>query len=237
MKPNELLATATVPGSAEPLRLYHHDGAFTLRLGRVELMSSRVHGSEDLLAELALAPLGANASRVMVGGLGMGFTLARVLALVGPATTVDVVELVPEVVAWNAERIGACAGHPLRDPRVVVHVADVGAHLVAVTAPYDAILLDVDNGPDALARADNDALYDHRGLAAARRALRPSGVLAVWSSANDAAFVARFRAAGFHVETHAVRARGRKGPRRTIWVGTATAGPATDRRNATLPKR
>lgn len=219
MLPHELVATARVPGHSAELRCYRHDGAYAIWLDRVELMSTRVHGSEQMLAELALERLGPRpAPRVLVGGLGMGFTLARVLALVGADAVVDVVELVPAIVDWNRDLFGACAGHPLRDPRTHLIVDDVGAVVRAANGSYDAILLDVDNGPEGLSRPQNDQLYGERGMVELRRALREDGVLAVWSSADHPAFDRRVRRSGFVVEQHRVRARRTKGPRRTIWV-------------------
>ncbi|MBL8748957.1 MAG: hypothetical protein JNK78_07345 [Planctomycetes bacterium] len=215
----ELVGTASVPGHRGELRCYRHDRDFAIWIDRTELMSSRVHGSEEALAELGLAHLGDRAqSRVLIGGLGMGFTLARALALVPDDATIDVAEIVPAVVEWNRELFGHCAGHPLRDPRAHVFVGDVADAIAAAKAEYDAILLDVDNGPEGLSRPANDRLYDPRGLAAIHTALRPGAVLAVWSSADHHAFEARLRRAPFRVETHHVRARRSKGPRRTIWV-------------------
>ncbi len=219
MKPHELVGSARVPGHSAELHCYHHDGDFTIWLDRVELMSSRVTGSEEMLAELALERLGTRpAPRVLVGGLGMGFTLARVLALVDAAATVEVVELVPEIVTWNRDVFGQCAGHPLRDGRTRLLVEDVGSVIGGVTDGFDAILLDVDNGPEGLSRPRNERLYGDRGLELIHRALRPGGVLAVWSSADNRAFDKRVRRSGFHVTEHHVRARRTKGPRRTIWV-------------------
>jgi len=223
VKPHELVGTARVPGHDAELRCYHHDGDFTIWLDRIELMSSRVTGSEQMLAELALQRLGARtAPRVLVGGLGMGFTLARALALVDAEATVDVVELVPEIVTWNRELLGQCAGHPLRDPRTHLLVDDVGTVLRAATDRYDVILLDVDNGPEGLSRPRNDRLYGDHGLASIHSALRADGVLAVWSSADNRTFDKRVRRSGFKVEEHHVRARRTKGPRRTIWVAQRT---------------
>ena len=219
MLPHELMGTARVPGQDRELRCYRHDGHFTFRVDRTELMSSRVHGSEEELAELALQRLqGRHASRVLVGGLGMGFTLARTLALVGPDAVVTVVEIVPEVVTWNRELLGHLSGHPLRDPRTDLQVADVRDAIRRSRAAYDAILLDVDNGPEGLTSSGNDRLYDDAGLAAARAALRPHGVLAVWSSAPDRAFPTRLRRHFRQVEEIKVRARRDRGPVRTIWL-------------------
>ncbi|MBL8722688.1 MAG: hypothetical protein JNK49_01510 [Planctomycetes bacterium] len=219
MIPRELLATAVVPGGTAELRCYRHDGAFQLFLGRTELMSSRVHESERQLADLVLAAVADRvAPQILIGGLGMGFTLAQVLATVGPAARVRVVELVPEVVQWNRELFGHCAGHPLRDPRVEVQVADVFDAVCAARNSCAGILLDVDNGPEALVHPDNERLYGPRGLVAAREALVPGGVLGVWSSADSPEFGRRLEGVGLAVTTHHVRARGRKGPRRTIWT-------------------
>jgi spermidine synthase len=223
--PHELLGTAIVPGHRGELRLYRHDGDFTLRIDRHELMSSRVHGSEEVLAEAALQPLGAlPAPRVLLGGLGMGFTLARTLALVPGTAEVVVAELVPEVVQWNQDWLGELTGRPLADPRVRVHVGDVAQVLAQPGVGFDAILLDVDNGPEGLTAAANDDLYQARGLSVARSALRAGGVLAVWSSAPDASFTVRLRQAGFAVEEVRVKARRTRGPVRTIWVARAGRG-------------
>ena len=223
MIPQELLDTAQVPGQVGELQLYRHDGDFILRVRGTDLMSSRVHGSEELLAELALDRLpgsGSGSARVLVGGLGMGFTLARVLDLVGTEAWVDVVELVPKVVAWNREWLGELNGHPLRDPRVMVLEGDVAQHIRDANSSYDTILLDVDNGPEGLTRNANDWLYDHHGLTTAGDALRPGGVLAIWSAAYHPWFSDRLRAAGFEVLEQPVRARRTKGARRTIWLAS-----------------
>jgi spermidine synthase len=219
--PRELVGTATIPGHTAVLRCYRHDGAFQFWVDRTELMTSRVHGSEEQLAELALQRLGpCPAPRVLVGGLGMGFTLARTLALVGSDAVVEVAELVPEVVAWNRDLLGHCAGHPLRDPRTRLVMGDVRGLIAAARAAHDVVLLDVDNGPEGLTHPDNDGLYDPAGIARLREAIRPGGVLAVWSSTDNAPFRGRLRQGGFEVSEHRVHARGQKGPRRVIWVGT-----------------
>jgi spermidine synthase len=157
--------------------------------------------------------------RVLIGGLGMGFTLAAALKTVGPAAQVVVAELVPEVVDWNRVLIGAPAGHPLKDPRVSVYIGDVADLIRQPADGFDAVLMDVDNGPEALVRRENDWLYSPPGLQAARAALRPRGVLAVWSATADRAFSTRLRQAGFQVQEHVVRPhRAGKGPRHVIWI-------------------
>lgn len=224
VKPRDLIATAAVPGHRGELRCYHHDGAYEVWIGHTELMSSRVHGSEEMLAELAIERLGPRrAPRVLVGGLGMGFTLARALALSPERGRVEVVELVPDVVKWNRELFGHCAGRPLDDPRAELVEGDVRGHLEAAEdGAYDVILLDVDNGPEGLSRPANDSLYSRPGLKLLRRVLKQGGVLGVWSSSDDAAFDARLRKGRFQVRVHHVKARRTKGPRRTIWVAMAT---------------
>ena len=222
MRPTTLVGIARIPGGIGELRCFHHDGDYTIRVDGIELMSTRVHGSEEQLAELALQRLDRRAApRVLVGGLGMGFTLARTLALVDAEASVTVVELVPEVLTWNRELFGAKTNHPLRDARTRVVVDDVGATLAANPNGYDAVLLDVDNGPESLSRPANEALYGARGLATAHAALRPGGVLAIWSSRPAPTFSARLRRARFEVAEHRVRARRTKGPRRTIGVATS----------------
>jgi len=216
---HDLLGTARVPGDLAELRCFHFNGEYSIWVDGNELMSSHTHGSEQALAELSLARLGHRvAPRLLIGGLGMGFTLGRALALVDPHAQVEVAELVPEVVAWNRDLYGHFAGHPLRDPRTRLIVGDVAAALSAATGAYDAVMLDVDNGPARLSRADNDDLYAERGLATARNALRPGGVLAVWSTDDNAVFDARLRRSGFVVKKHTVRSRRTHGSQRTIWV-------------------
>lgn len=228
VKPTVLVGTARVPGSDAEMRCLEHDGDYRIFVGGTELMSTRLFGSEEALAELALERRGdKRTARVLIGGLGMGFTLARTLALVGDDAVVDVVELVPEVVTWNRELFGHCAGHPLDDPRTRLTVADVGATLRAAAEPWDVVLLDVDNGPVGLSRASNSALYDYDGLAVVRRALRRGGVLGLWSSAEDPGFLRRLRRSGFTASRKRVRARRDKGPWRTIWLATAVGAGAS----------
>ncbi|MEM5788711.1 MAG: hypothetical protein AAGU11_15485 [Syntrophobacteraceae bacterium] len=209
MKPWILLDVAPATGDGLELRLYRRDDEFSIRAGRFELMNSRMHGSEDALGELACSRIaGRPGPRVLVGGLGMGYTLAAVLRGLSLEGKITVAELMPAVVKWNRGLLGALAGHPLRDERVTVCETDVARLLLAERQAYDAILLDVDNGPKGLTRVGNDWLYGRSGLGAAFAALRPGGVLAVWSAGPDQAFGNRTRKIGFKVEELRVHARG-----------------------------
>jgi spermidine synthase len=223
MLPRILLATALIPDTDKEMQLFQSGELFSIKIpGRGDLMNSRMHGSERALADLACEKLGGNRKpRLLIGGLGMGFTLAAALQAVGPEAEVVVAELVPEVVTWNRTLIGAPAGHPLTDPRSHVYVGDVADIIRREPAGFDAILMDVDNGPEALVRRENDWLYNAVGLRATRAALRSQGVLAVWSSSADRAFSKRLRQSGFDVREHTVRPhRAGKGPRHHIWIGT-----------------
>ena len=224
MKPWELLATAAIPGGGGELRLFCRDTEYSVRLSGFELMNSRMHGSEDELARLALSRVAdRTAPRVLIGGLGMGFTVAAALRELPPTGVIEVVELVPEVIEWNRDRLADVAGRPLDDARVKVTEDDVVRVIRRTDGSRDAILLDVDNGPEGLTRKSNDRLYSLRGLAAARAALAPGGVLAVWSASGDQAFTDRLREAKFEVDTEQVRPhRRRRGARHTIWVATRT---------------
>ena len=220
MTPRELIDVAQVPGG-EPLRLFRRGGDFMIVLERNELMSSRMSGSEEALAEMTLARLRDPASaHLLIGGYGMGFTLRKALALIGPEGRCTVAELVPKIVEWARGPMAELAAGCLDDARTQIVLDDVGAVIGQARARYDAILLDVDNGPDGLTRLDNDRLYTMRGLDKARQALKPGGVLAVWSAAPDDRFRRRMGDAGFAVEEVAVRARQNgKGPRHVIWFG------------------
>lgn len=214
----ELIDTAQVPGGEE-LRLYRHDRDFMIVLDRNELMSSRMSGSEVALATQSCARI-AHVKRpsLLIGGYGMGFTLRAALAGLPAQARVTVAELVPEIIAWARGPMREVADGCLDDPRLELVMADVADVIGAGAGRYDAILLDVDNGPDGLVRQANDRLYSARGLRAAKHALRPGGVLAIWSAARDDAFAARLRGSGFTVDEVAVRARGNgKGPRHVIW--------------------
>ena len=217
MTPRELIGAADVPGGP-PLRLFAHAGDFIVMLDRNELMSSRMSGSEEALGTMACARIaGVPAPRLLIGGYGMGFTLRAVLGAVGPDARVVVAELVPGVIDWARGPMAALTAGCLDDPRVDLRIADVAA-VMAEEGGFDAILLDVDNGPDGVTRPANDRLYTPRGLAAARAALKPGGVLAVWSAGPDAAFTKRLGQAGFAVDEVRVRARSNgKGPTHTIW--------------------
>lgn len=219
MNPWVLLDSVEIPGNGGELRLYQRGEEFSIKImGRGELMNSRVHGSEDALAQLTCARLTHSLHpRILIGGLGMGFTLAAALRRLGDQAQVIVAELVPAVVAWNRGPLGEQTGHPLQDPRVTVREGDVARILKNATSEYDAILLDVDNGPEGLTRMQNNWLYSENGLNTAYAALRPQGVLAVWSAGPAQDFLQRLRKVGFGVEEVRVRAHGSKGARHIIW--------------------
>jgi spermidine synthase len=218
MTPLELLATARAP-EGEELRLMRRGADFMIVLDRNELMNSRMSGSEEALATMAADRLGGRAAqRWLIGGYGMGFTLRAALAALGPQARLAVAELVPEIIEWARGPMAALTAGCLDDPRVEVVAADVADLIAAGRGRYDAILLDVDNGPDGLVRQANGRLYTPAGLAAAKAALKPGGVLAVWSAAKDAQFAKRLAKAGFTVEELQVRARSNgKGAKHTIW--------------------
>jgi len=220
MKPMELLATARAP-DGEELKLMRRGGDFMIVLDRNELMNSRMSGSEEALATMACERLrGRAAPHFLIGGYGMGFTLRAALAALGPQAKLTVAELVPEIIAWARGPMAHLTAGCLDDPRVTVVMEDVADLIARARGAYDAILLDVDNGPDGLVRQANDRLYTPAGLAAARAALKPGGVLAVWSAAKDPVFANRLRKAGFAVDEATVRARSNgKGARHTIWFG------------------
>ncbi len=223
-----LLDVAPASGDERELRLYRRDEEFSIRVGNRELMKSRVHGSEEALGALACARIASFSSpRVLIGGLGMGYTLRAALDGLSAQSQVIVAELMPAVVAWNRGPLGGLAGHPLRDGRVTVREVDVAVIMRAEPGAYDAILLDVDNGPNGLTRHGNDWLYAKGGLSAAFAALRPGGVLAVWSAGPDRAFSDRLRKIGFEVEEVCARARGAHGgARHTIWIAGRAAQSA-----------
>jgi spermidine synthase len=222
MIPWKHLDSAQIPGGGE-LRLMQRGTEFSIMSGAIELMSSRLSGSEKALATLAWARIKDRPRpQILVGGLGMGFTLRAALAELPADAGVVVSELVPAVVAWARGPMAHIFGDCLTDPRTTVREADVAEVMDAARGAFDAILLDVDNGPGGLNREANDGLYSVAGLGAARRALRPGGVLAVWSAGPDQGFVRRLRSARFEAEEVAVRAGGgRRGSRHIIWLATA----------------
>ena len=213
------LDKARAPGGEE-LRLIRRGSEFAIMLGQNALMNSRLFGSEEALATLAAERLAARpAPRVLIGGLGMGFTLRAALKCFAPDARIDVAELVPAVVAWARGPMAELFAGCLDDPRVSVIEGDVGALIRDNKNTWDAILLDVDNGPEGLTRQANDALYGVGGLASQRAALRPGGVLAVWSQGPDDRYTARLQTSGFTVEAKTVRANGRgKGAKHVIWL-------------------
>ena len=219
MKPWEVLGETRTPDGSL-LSLTRRDTEFVIFADGKILMSSRMHGSEEAMAAMAFKRLtGVSEPSVLVGGLGMGFTLRATLDLLPPEGRVLVAELIPAVEEWNRGPIGHLAGHPLKDARAQVEIGDVIATLRSSTARFDAILLDVDNGPDAFTDTTNASLYGDRGLASIRGALTPGGVVAVWSAWEDRRFEQRLKYAGFTVEVERVRARlKRGGPRHTIFL-------------------
>jgi spermidine synthase len=223
VKPLELLGE-TITSDGTDMKLVRRDSEYIILANGKSLMSSRMHGSEE-----ALATFGCRRARtleqpsVLVGGLGMGFTLRATLDFLAPDARVVVAELLPAVVQWNRGPLGPLAGHPLRDKRVRVEVGDVRVALSSGRDVFDAVLLDVDNGPAAFSASENAGLYDDRGLAAARAALKMGGVLAVWSAREDRKFEQRLRYGGFGVQVERVRGRLKKGgPRHTIFLGYKT---------------
>lgn len=218
MKPRELMGTALVPGG-EQLRLFRRGEDFMIVLDRNELMNSRMSGSEEALATMTCDRLhSGDAPKLLIGGYGMGFTLRAALAKLPPRARVTVAELVPEIIAWAKGPMAHLTAGCMDDARVDVIVGDVASLIGTSRQTYDAILLDVDNGPDGLTRLANDQLYSARGLAAAKSALAAKGVLAIWSAAPDPAFSRRLNNAGFAVEEVRVRARSNgKGPQHVIW--------------------
>jgi spermidine synthase len=217
--------TARIPGSNEELRLMRRGAEFSIKLGTNELMNSRLSGSEAALATLAAKKIEAvRTPHVLIGGLGMGFTLRAALAVLGSGARIVVAELVPAVVAWARGPMAEIFAGSLDDPRASIVETDVLDLIRAKPRTFDAILLDVDNGPEGLTRKANDALYDAAGLKMAWTALRPRGVLAVWSSGPNPPFAKRLRLAGFDVNEVNIRATGRGGgARHVIWIATKSA--------------
>lgn len=222
MTPRELIDVARIPGGTDELRLFRRGGDFMIVLDRNELMNSRMSGSEEALATMTAERVGGRAApHWLIGGYGMGFTLRAALAVLDDTARVTVAELVSEIIDWARGPMATLAAGCLDDRRVSVVRDDVARLIDDARSDFDAILLDVDNGPDGLTRASNGRLYSARGLDAARAALRPGGVLAIWSAAPDPRFARRLGDAGFAVDEVVVRARSNgKGPRHVIWFAT-----------------
>ncbi|WP_223475047.1 spermidine synthase [Oricola indica] len=219
MQPWIEIDTATVPGDGQKLRLIQRGDEFSIMTGPTALMNSRMFGSEEALARLARERVGDRTPpKILIGGLGMGFTLRAALSEFGSDARITVAELVPAVVEWARGPLAGLFEGSLDDARVTVHVGDVAEAISK--GGWDAILLDVDNGPEGLTRDENDALYGLEGLALARRALNPKGILAVWSSHKSPAFTKRLRQSGYAVEEVTARARGKRGARHVIWIAT-----------------
>jgi spermidine synthase len=221
MIPWEQLGKANIPNNGGVLTLSRRDEEFSIKLSgiRGELMNSRVYNSEEELSTLGCAHLrNTKNAHVLVGGLGMGFTLSAALNATTTSTTVTVAELIPEVVEWNKGPLGKCAMNPLDNPRTKVHVGDIKYLLNAGKATYNAILLDVDNGPEGLTHSDNNWIYSKEGLNSIHQRLLPKGVLAIWSAGPDKLFTARLKKSGYAVSTHIARARKGKGSKHTIFL-------------------
>ena len=226
MIPWSQVDVARVPGADVELRLMRRGTEFSMMLGQTELMNSRLSGSEEALATLACRRIeGVKRPHLLIGGLGMGFTLRAALAMLGSEARIMVAELVPAVIAWARGPMADVFGESLNDPRASIRQADVIEVIQSHPSAFDAILLDVDNGPEGLIRRANDALYNLKGLRAIRRALRPGGVLAVWSSGPNSSFSRRLRDAGFDVNEVGVRATAkRSGAHHVIWFATKPEG-------------
>jgi spermidine synthase len=210
-----------VPGGDTELTLLQRNDDFAIRISGLpgDLMNSRMYHSEEALAELGCTRLGTTENaRVLVGGLGMGFTLAAALRIIPASAEVIVAELVPEVIEWNRGPLGQCAGRPIDDGRTRIHLGDVVALLKHPERKFDAILLDVDNGPEAMTASANGWLYTRRGLKTIYDKLRPEGIVAIWSVRADHLFTGRLKKTGFNVQARTVRARPGKGSRHTIFV-------------------
>jgi spermidine synthase len=202
------------------ISLHEHDGSYTIRVDGAQLMSTRQHASEENLAELACAHVrGIRGARVLIGGLGFGFTLKAALRAVAPDATVVMAEILAAVIAWNSNPAFHLAAEAMADPRVMVLQQDVGEVIPQATGGFDSIILDVDNGPAALSTAGNGRLYDHTGLRLARTALRPAGCMAIWSAGPDPAFEKRMVHAGFTVDVRRSRSHANSGARHTIFLG------------------
>jgi spermidine synthase len=232
------LDTSAIPGEQDALRLMRRGDEFSIVVGTIELMNNRLSGSEKALATLTCDRLrDPSRAQILIGGLGMGFTLRAALDGLGPDARVVVAELVPAVAAWARGPLSHMFAGSLDDPRVELRVEDVGRVIQAGPAHYDAILLDVDNGPEGLTQRANDRLYDIWGLKRARFALKESGVLAVWSGNPDRKFKARLQRAGFDVEEVRVHANGSRGRRHVLWFGRRVEESTADQLKARAAAR
>jgi spermidine synthase len=221
MIPWTQLGSAQIPNNGGELKFSQRGDEFSIRLSgiRGELMNSRLYNSEKVLAELGCAYLNStDNAQVLVGGLGMGYTLAAALKAVTSNSQVTVAELIPEVVVWNQGPLGNCANNPLQDSRTKVHIGDVRVLLNIKQPTFDAILLDVDNGPEGLTQKGNNSIYSLQGLDNIYKTLRPKGMLAIWSAGPDEQFTVRLKKAGFKADSRVVRARPGKGSRHTIFL-------------------
>lgn len=220
MIPWKEIDRAKIPGQDGDITLLTRGTEFSIRTAGTELMNSRRHGSEDALAEIACSRVEQKTGlNILIGGLGMGYTLSAALEKLPPDARITVSELIPAVVAWNRGHLGHLAGTPLNDPRVSVKIEDVAETMGKRSSAWDIILLDVDNGPDGLTRKTNDRLYSRSGLGTAFSALKSGGFLAIWSSGADDGFTRRLKQCGFRTETISARARKiGKGSRHIIWL-------------------
>lgn len=215
------LDSAKTPDGGQELRLKRRGSEFSIMLGTNELMNSRLSGSEEALARLSCERIaGRIEPKILIGGLGMGFTLRAALAELGGDARITIAELVPAVVAWARGAMAEIFDGCLDDPRVTIRESDVGHVIGSGKSAWDAILLDVDNGPDGIVYKGNDTLYGAAGVGAARAALKSGGVLAVWSQGPDSGFARRLKQAGFAVEEIKARAHGKRGARHVIWIAT-----------------
>jgi spermidine synthase len=215
------LDTAQIPNDGGELKLSQRGDEFSIKLSgiRGELMNSRVYNSEKVLSQLGCAHIKPHYdAHVLVGGLGMGYTLSAALKAVNQNSQVTVAELIPQVVEWNKGPLGNCAGNPLQDPRTIVKIGDVKNLLTSREPTFDAILLDVDNGPEGLTHSDNNWIYSEEGLKDIYDTLLPNGMLAIWSAGPDYLFTVRLKKIGYRVDTRIVRARPGKGSRHTIFL-------------------
>ncbi len=221
MLPWILLAEAKLPDNNGIMTLHQRGNDQVIRVNNIELMSTRTHGSEDALGERGCQPIASRPNaQVLVGGLGMGFTLAAALKTLQADASVTVAELVSTVAEWNQGSLGDAAGRPLDDPRTILHIGDVLDVIKRSNASWDAILLDVDNGPEGLTKPNNDALYGTKGLGIIEAALKPGGILGVWSASEAPEFTRRLEKNGFSAKTSPAYAHGERGRRHLIWIAT-----------------